>query len=78
MSIMIWLAILIEALQSDWMNFAVLCTLQAINGLFSWYEESKASDAIEALRKNLGPKCNVKRTGEWSNMASRNLLRGIS
>ena len=52
--------------------------LQAISGLFSWYEESKASDAIEALRKNLGPKCNVKRTGEWFNMASRNLVRGIS
>ena len=60
MSIMIWLAILIEALQFDWMNFAVLCSLQAINGLFSWYEESKASDAIQALRKNLASKCNVK------------------
>ena len=27
--------------------FVVLCALQAINGLFSWCEESKASDAIE-------------------------------
>ena len=35
--------------------------------------ESKASNAIEALRKNLAPKCNVKRTGEWFDMASRNL-----
>ena len=74
MSIIIWLAILIEALQFDWMDFTVQCTLQAINGLFSWYEESKASDAIEALRKNLAPKCSVKCTGEWFNMTSRNLV----
>ena len=74
MSIMVWLAILIEALQFGWMDLAVLCTLQAINGLFSWYEESKVSDAIEATRKNLAPKCNVKRTAEWFNMASGNLV----
>ena len=42
MSIMIWLAISIEALRFDWMN-----ALQGINDLFSWHEESKASDAIE-------------------------------
>jgi len=53
MWIMIWLAILIEALQFDWTNFPVLCALQGINGLFSWYEESKASDATEALREGI-------------------------
>ena len=78
MSIMIWLAIFMEALQFDWVNFGVLCILQAIKGLFSWSEESKASDAIEALRKNLAPKYNVKRNGEWFNMTLRNLVRGIS
>ena len=30
--IMMLLAILIEAIQFDWMDFAVLCALQAING----------------------------------------------
>ena len=74
MSIMFWLAILIEALQFDWMNFAVLCALQAINGLFGWYEESKASDAVEALRKNLAPKCNVKRTGGIEESGARDLV----
>ena len=78
MSTMLCLPIWIDALLFDWMSFAVLCTVQAINSLFSWYEESKASDAIEGLRKNLALKCNVKRTGEWYNMASRNLVRGIS
>ena len=47
------LAILIEAIQFDWIVFAVLCVLQAINGLVGWYEESNSSDAIKALRKNL-------------------------
>ena len=31
---------------------------------------------IVALRKNLAPKCNVKRSGEWLNMESRNLVPG--
>ena len=39
--------------------------LQAINSLVGWYEESNASDAIKASRKNLAPVCNFKRSGEW-------------
>ena len=31
---------------------------------------------IVALRKNLAPKCNVKRSGEWLNIESRNLVPG--
>ena len=46
------LAILIEAIQFDWMDFAVLCVLQAIHDLVGWYEESNSSDAIKVLRKN--------------------------
>ena len=47
-----------EAIQFLWMDFAVLCVLQAINGLVGWYEESNSSDAIKALRKNLaGVQC---------------------
>ena len=49
------------------MDVAVFCVLQAISGLVGWYEESNASDAIKALRKNLAPKCNAKRSGEWLN-----------
>ena len=44
----------------------MLCVLQAINGLVGWYEESNASDAIKALRKNLAPEFNVKRGGRCS------------
>ena len=52
------LAIVIEAIQSDWMDFAVLSVLQAIYGFVGWYEESNASNAIKALRKNLaGVQC---------------------
>ena len=47
----------------------MFCVLQAINSLFGLFEESNASDAIKALRKNLAPECNVKRSGEWLNKA---------
>ena len=62
----------IETIQLDWTDFVALCALQAIG----WHEESKASDALEALRKNSAPKCIVKRRGEWSNMEMRNLVPG--
>ena len=49
---------LIESIQFDWIVFAALCVLQAINGLVGWYEESNSSDAIKALRKNFaGVQC---------------------
>ena len=34
--------------------------MQEINGLVGWYKDSKASDAIEAFRKD-----NVKCSREW-------------
>ena len=37
-----------------WMDFAVLCMLQAIHDLVGWYEESNSSDAIKALREEFG------------------------
>ena len=33
---------------------------------------------IEALKKNLVPKCPENRGGEWLNLESRNLVPGIS
>ena len=36
---------------------------------FDWMDFAVASDAIKALRKNLAPECNVKRSGEWLSKA---------
>uniref|UniRef100_A0A7S1WBI6 Plasma membrane ATPase n=1 Tax=Alexandrium catenella TaxID=2925 RepID=A0A7S1WBI6_ALECA len=74
MPIMIWLAVGVEAIQGDTADMLVLLTLQVINGTVGWYEESKAGDAIAALKNSLAPKCSVKRDGRWETMAARQLV----
>ena len=39
-------------------------------------EESKAGDAIAALKQQLAPQCHVCRNGEWKNMPSKFLVPG--
>lgn len=65
MPIMIWVATLIVAIEGDMDDMSVLLTLQMINGGVGYYEERSAGDAIEALKKSLAPKANVKRDGRW-------------
>jgi len=74
MPIMIWLAILVEAIQGEWGDFGVLLSLQLINGLVGWHEESKAGDAIAALKQSLAPTCEVRRDGKWLNMQAKYLV----
>eukprot|EP00929_Paragymnodinium_shiwhaense_P000048 TRINITY_DN10016_c0_g1_i1.p1 TRINITY_DN10016_c0_g1~~TRINITY_DN10016_c0_g1_i1.p1 ORF type:complete len:842 (+),score=194.22 TRINITY_DN10016_c0_g1_i1:111-2636(+) len=76
MPIMIWTAILIELVKGDLMDMAVLLTLQLANGLIAWYEDSKAGDAIAALKNTLAPTCTVRRDGKWQAMAAKHLVPG--
>ena len=88
MPIMIWLAMIIEMIpkidsdsgsdkaQPDWTDTAVLFVLQMCNGLVSWYEHSKAADAVQALKESLSPKAHVKRNGEWVELNARELVPG--
>jgi H+-transporting ATPase len=47
---MIWVAIIIEIIRLDWLDFGVLIILQFVNGFVGWYEERNAGNAIEALK----------------------------
>jgi hypothetical protein len=40
--------------------------LQFINAAISFYETTKAADAVAALKKSLKPKATVKRDGKWA------------
>lgn len=63
MPIMIWMAIVIECSIKDWENVAVLLTLQLLNAFVGWYEDTKAGDAVAALRASLKPEAYVRRDG---------------
>ena len=73
---MIWLAIVVEAVQREWVDFGVLLLLQIINGVVGFYEERNAGNAIAALKASLAPKANVKRDAKYMIIAARDLVVG--
>ena len=50
--------------------------LAIINGTLGWYEDSKAADAIAALKQSLASSANVRHDGKWVSMAARLLVPG--
>ncbi|CAN0112285.1 unnamed protein product [Heterosigma akashiwo] len=76
MPIMIWIAILVEAILKDWTDFVILCMLQLINGLVGFYEMSKAGDAVAALKASLKAKAICKRDGQFQTIEAWRLVPG--
>jgi H+-transporting ATPase len=48
-------AIIIEGIIQDWLNFVVLLLLQLVNGVIAFNEATKAGDAVAALKASLKP-----------------------
>mmetsp|Transcript_12052 Transcript_12052/g.21478 ORF Transcript_12052/g.21478 Transcript_12052/m.21478 type:complete len:965 (+) Transcript_12052:165-3059(+) len=76
MPIMIWIAILIEAVLENWPDMYILCGLQAINGGVGFYEMVKAGNAVAALKASLQPKAICHRDGQFKNMNATLLVPG--
>ena len=65
MPIMIWIAVIIEAAIQNFIDMAILLIIQFANGGISFYETTKAGDAVAALKSSLKPKATCKRDGKW-------------
>ena len=65
MPIMIWLAIIIEAVLGKWMDMTILLGIQIANASIAFYETTKAGNAVAALKASLRPEATVKRDGMW-------------
>ena len=76
MAIMIWLAIIIEAVIKDWADFGVLLTLQILNSTVGWFEDLKAGNAVASLKSALKPECQVVREGVHKKMDATKLVPG--
>eukprot|EP00743_Colponemidia_sp_Colp-15_P005755 GILK01006186.1.p1 GENE.GILK01006186.1~~GILK01006186.1.p1 ORF type:complete len:1042 (-),score=202.42 GILK01006186.1:164-3166(-) len=74
MPIMIWIAVLLEGAQTNWLDFGVLLALQFLNGIVSWNEERNAGNAVAALKKQLASRAIVKRDGQWKTLPARDLV----
>lgn len=76
MPVMIWLAILIEAIISKWMDFGILMVIQFTNASIAFYETTKAGDAVAALKASLKPEATVNRDGVWRSIDAALLVPG--
>ena len=73
---MIWAAIIIEAAIQSWPDMAILLGIQLLNASLSFYETSKAGNAVAALKNSLKPLADVKRDGKWQRMDAALLVPG--
>ncbi len=57
-------------------DFLMVISLLVINGLIGFWEEHKASDALDSLKKQLALKAKVKRNGSWGETDATELVPG--
>lgn len=73
---MIEIAAVLSAAIQRWEDFAVIFALLLVNALVGFWQEHKASNAIELLKQRLAPKARVLRDGKWADLPSRDLVPG--
>jgi H+-transporting ATPase len=76
MPVMIWIAIIIEAILGKWMDMSILLAIQFANASIAFYETTKSGDAVAALRASLKPEAVVKRDGSWRSIDASMLVPG--
>mmetsp|Transcript_53308 Transcript_53308/g.141266 ORF Transcript_53308/g.141266 Transcript_53308/m.141266 type:complete len:1012 (-) Transcript_53308:919-3954(-) len=76
MPIMLWIAAIIEGVIENFADMGILLGIQFINAAISFYETSKAGNAVAALKASLKPLATVKRDGKWQNMDAATIVPG--
>ena len=73
---MIEAAAILSAILSRWDDFAIIFLLLLMNGVVGFWQEHKADNAIELLKKRLAPAARVLRDGKWNALPSSRLVPG--
>ena len=73
---MIEVAVILSAAARHWPDFGIILVLLLANAVVGFWEEHEAGNAIAALKATLAIKARVKRDGEWTNPAARELVPG--
>jgi H+-transporting ATPase len=73
---MIEVAVILSAVAGRWEDFAVIFVMLLINGGVGYWHESKASNAIEALKDKLAPESIILRNGHRKTLSSKELVPG--
>ncbi len=73
---MIEIAVVLSAILKQWPDFIIILALLVINALLGFFQESKAGNAIAALKEKLALKSRVLRDGKWDEVEAKNLVPG--
>jgi H+-transporting ATPase len=73
---MIEAAALLSLLRRDWSDFSVVAGLLFYNAAVGFWQDNKASNALDALKKGLAPKARVLRDGNWLSIDAAELVPG--
>jgi H+-transporting ATPase len=73
---MIEIAAILSLIVKHWTDFFVILTLLLFNAGIGFWQEMKASNALEALKAQLALKAKVLRDGTWQEIEARNIVPG--
>ncbi len=73
---MIEVAAILSVVIQHYEDFAIIFTLLIVNAVVGFWQERKADNAIELLKKRLAPKARVLRDGTWREIPSKELVPG--
>ena len=73
---MIEAAAILSALTRRWEDFAIILVMLLVNAFVDFYQESKALNAIEVLKRKLVLRTRVKRDGRWQEIDAADLVPG--
>jgi H+-transporting ATPase len=73
---MIEIASILSIVIQHYEDFAIILTLLIVNAVVGFWQERKADNAIELLKKRLAPNARVLRDGTWKEIPARELVPG--
>jgi len=73
---MIEIAAVLSAVIKHWEDLIIISILLLVNAIVGFWQENKADNAIEMLKKKLALKARVIRDGKWISIPSRELIPG--
>ena len=69
-------AAVLKAILGEWIDFWVILGVAVISAMIGYIQEGRAEDALEGIKKMLSLNAQVKRDGEWQQIAAEDLVPG--
>ena len=74
--VILWVAAIVSALMGDWVEAAAIMLIVVLNAIVGVVQESKAEEALAALKKMAAPEAHVLRDGHRITIPARELVPG--